>query len=168
MGLQRNPRPAPVDLAEAGYVAPAWPSPWGLAADPVHQLILNDELDAAGIDPHAHNPIGIGWAGPTILAAGTTGRRSGSCSRSCGARSCGVSCSPSREPGRISPVCPRGPSGMATSRSSTVKRFGPPGRGRPTTGSSSLAPARPRQNRGFRTSSARCASTESIFARSRR
>ena len=68
--LSAHPSPSPADLAEAGYVAPAWPAPWGLAADTVHQLILNDELEAAGIDPHHHNPIGIGWAGPTILAAG--------------------------------------------------------------------------------------------------
>ena len=68
--LAAHPSPSPSDLADAGYVAPAWPAPWGLEADPVHQLILNDELDSAGIDPHHHNPIGIGWAGPTILAAG--------------------------------------------------------------------------------------------------
>ena len=68
--LAAHPSPAPADLAHAGLVAPAWPSPWGLAADPVHQLILTQEMDAAGIDPHGHNPIGIGWAGPTILTAG--------------------------------------------------------------------------------------------------
>jgi alkylation response protein AidB-like acyl-CoA dehydrogenase len=68
--LSAHPSPSPADLADAGYVAPAWPAPWGLSADMVHQLILDDELSAAGIDPHRHNPIGIGWAGPTILAAG--------------------------------------------------------------------------------------------------
>ena len=51
-------------------MVPAWPSPWGLGADPIHQLILDQEFEAAGVDPHHHNPIGIGWAGPTILAAG--------------------------------------------------------------------------------------------------
>jgi 3-oxochol-4-en-24-oyl-CoA dehydrogenase len=68
--LEANPSPSPADLAEAGYVAPSWPPPWGLGADPVHQLIVDEELDAVGLDPHRHNPIGIGWAGPTILAAG--------------------------------------------------------------------------------------------------
>ena len=50
---------------------PAGPLPGDLGADPEHQFIINDELNRAGIDPHAHNQIGIGWAGPTILAAGT-------------------------------------------------------------------------------------------------
>jgi alkylation response protein AidB-like acyl-CoA dehydrogenase len=34
-------------------------------------MIISDEFERAGIDPHGHNPIGIGWAGPTILHAGT-------------------------------------------------------------------------------------------------
>ena len=69
--LAQNLDPTPSDLAEAGYVAPGWPSPWGLGANPEHHFIITDELNRAGIDPHGHNPIGIGWAGPTILAAGT-------------------------------------------------------------------------------------------------
>jgi alkylation response protein AidB-like acyl-CoA dehydrogenase len=68
--LAEHPSPAPADLADAGLAAPGWPSPWGLAADPVHQLIIGQELAEAGIDPQGHNPIGIGWAGPTILAFG--------------------------------------------------------------------------------------------------
>jgi alkylation response protein AidB-like acyl-CoA dehydrogenase len=58
------------DLAEAGYVAPHWPPPYGLDADPIHQLLIDDELRAAGVR-RPTNPIGIGWAGPTILHAGT-------------------------------------------------------------------------------------------------
>jgi 3-oxochol-4-en-24-oyl-CoA dehydrogenase len=69
--LASHPSPSPGDLAGAGYVAPGWPRPWGLEADPEHQLIINQELESAGIDPQGHNPIGIGWAGPTIQAAGT-------------------------------------------------------------------------------------------------
>jgi alkylation response protein AidB-like acyl-CoA dehydrogenase len=57
-------------LAEAGYVAPHWPEPWGLGADPIHQLVIDDELRRAKVRRPA-NPIGIGWAGPTILYAGT-------------------------------------------------------------------------------------------------
>jgi alkylation response protein AidB-like acyl-CoA dehydrogenase len=68
--LAAHPSPAPAELADAGLVAPGWPSPWGLAADPVHQLIIGQELEEAGIDPQGHNPIGIGWAGPTVLAFG--------------------------------------------------------------------------------------------------
>jgi alkylation response protein AidB-like acyl-CoA dehydrogenase len=73
--LAAQPDPAPSDLAAAGYVAPGWPGPWGLSADAEHRLVIADELDRAGIDPHGHNPIGIGWAGPTILAAGTADQR---------------------------------------------------------------------------------------------
>jgi alkylation response protein AidB-like acyl-CoA dehydrogenase len=57
-------------LAAAGYVAPHWPRPWGLAAGPVQQLAIDAELRAAKA-PRTFNPIGIGWAGPTLLVAGT-------------------------------------------------------------------------------------------------
>ncbi len=57
-------------LARAGYAAPHWPKPWGLDAGPVQQLVVDAELRAAGA-PKALNPIGIGWAGPTLLVAGT-------------------------------------------------------------------------------------------------
>ena len=65
-----HPDPDGVALARAGYVAPHWPEPYGLDADPVHQLIIDDELRRAGIK-RPNNPIGIGWAGPTLLHAGT-------------------------------------------------------------------------------------------------
>ncbi|MQA98332.1 MAG: acyl-CoA dehydrogenase [Streptosporangiales bacterium] len=68
--LGAHPSPTPRQLAEAGYVAPHWPRPWGLEADPVHQLIIDDELRRAGVRRPA-NRIGLGWAGPTILHAGT-------------------------------------------------------------------------------------------------
>jgi alkylation response protein AidB-like acyl-CoA dehydrogenase len=65
-----NPAPSGKDLAEAGYVVPHWPAPYGLDASPIHQLIIDDELARAEVSRPA-NAIGIGWAGPTILAAGT-------------------------------------------------------------------------------------------------
>lgn len=57
-------------LARAGLVAPHWPEPWGLDAGPRQQLAVDAELRAAGA-PRTFNPIGIGWAGPTLLVAGT-------------------------------------------------------------------------------------------------
>src|SRR5690606_2144754 len=68
--LAEHPRPTGRQLAEAGLVAPHWPAPWGRDADPVHQLIIDDELRRAGVR-RPNNMIGIGWAGPTILLAGT-------------------------------------------------------------------------------------------------
>ncbi|MFP3900247.1 MAG: acyl-CoA dehydrogenase family protein [Acidimicrobiia bacterium] len=68
--LAEHPRPSGRELAEAGLVAPHWPEPWGLGADPVHQLVIDDELRRAGVRRPV-NMIGIGWAGPTLLHAGT-------------------------------------------------------------------------------------------------
>jgi alkylation response protein AidB-like acyl-CoA dehydrogenase len=68
--LAEHPRAAGRDLAEAGLVAPHWPRPYGRDADPIEQLVIDDELRRARI-PRPVNPIGIGWAGPTILHAGT-------------------------------------------------------------------------------------------------
>lgn len=73
--LSEHPDPGPADLAAARLVAPGWPEPWGRSADADDRLAIDLELAAAGIDPIAHNPIGIGWAGPTILAAGTPKQR---------------------------------------------------------------------------------------------
>ncbi|HLM63889.1 MAG TPA: acyl-CoA dehydrogenase family protein [Acidimicrobiales bacterium] len=68
--LADHPAPTGRQLADAGYVAPHWPAPYGIDADPVHQLIIDDELRAAGVRRPV-NPIGIGWAGPTLLHAGS-------------------------------------------------------------------------------------------------
>lgn len=68
--LRRNPDPSGRQLADAGYVAPHWPPPWGKGADPIHQLLIDEELRRGGVR-RPMNPIGIGWAGPTIVHAGT-------------------------------------------------------------------------------------------------
>ena len=68
--LTEHPRPTPRQLAEAGYVVPHWAPPYGLDADPVTQLIIDEELRHAGVH-RPINPIGIGWAGPTLMYAGT-------------------------------------------------------------------------------------------------
>jgi alkylation response protein AidB-like acyl-CoA dehydrogenase len=72
--IAANPRPSGRALAEAGYVAPHWPAPWGLDADPIHQILIDEELAAAGVK-RPSNTIGIGWAGPTILHAGTEAQK---------------------------------------------------------------------------------------------
>ncbi len=68
--LAANPKPSGRQLAEAGYVAPHWPTPYGLGADPEHQLVIDEELRRAEIR-RPSNAIGIGWGGPTILYGGT-------------------------------------------------------------------------------------------------
>jgi alkylation response protein AidB-like acyl-CoA dehydrogenase len=72
--LDAHPDPSGRDLAHSGYVAPHWPKPYGLDADPIHQLIIDDELRRAGVR-RPQNQIGIGWAGPTILYAGTEAQK---------------------------------------------------------------------------------------------
>ncbi len=57
-------------LSESGLVAPHWPAPWGRDADSIQQLVIDEELKRAGIR-RPDNMIGIGWAGPTIVHAGT-------------------------------------------------------------------------------------------------
>ena len=81
--LDANPNPSGRQLAEAGLVAPHLPRPWGLDADPMHQLIIDDELSKAKVK-RPRNDIGIGWATPTIIAAGASAlsRASPSASRS--------------------------------------------------------------------------------------
>ncbi len=68
--IASHPDPTDREVADAGYVVPHWPAPWGIDADPMHQLIIAEELHAAGIS-QPRNVIGIGWAAPVIHLAGT-------------------------------------------------------------------------------------------------
>ena len=68
--LAATPEPTGRQLSEAGYVVPHWPAPFGLDADPIDQLVIDDELHRAGVS-RPFNQIGIGWAAPTIYLAGT-------------------------------------------------------------------------------------------------
>ena len=68
--IDAHPSPTPQELADSGYVVPHWPRPYGLEAEPMHQLVIDEELRRAVIARPA-NPIGLGWSGPTILLAGT-------------------------------------------------------------------------------------------------
>ncbi|MFE0747619.1 acyl-CoA dehydrogenase family protein [Gordonia sp. NPDC058843] len=60
-------------LAETGYLTPHWPAPHGLGADAALQLLIDLELDSAGIE---RPDLVIGaWAIPTILEHGTDAQR---------------------------------------------------------------------------------------------
>jgi alkylation response protein AidB-like acyl-CoA dehydrogenase len=56
-------------LADAGYLTPHWPAPHGLDASPADQLLIDEELAAAGL--RRPDLVIGGWAVPTILAHGT-------------------------------------------------------------------------------------------------
>ena len=72
--LEANPGPSGAELAARGLVAPHWPAPWGLGLDPAGQLVVDEELRRAKVSRPV-NPIGIGWAGPTLLVGGTEAQR---------------------------------------------------------------------------------------------
>ncbi len=56
-------------LVEHGLLAPHWPVPYGRGAGPVEQLVIDEEMAAAGV---FRPSIAVGaWALPTIIAHGT-------------------------------------------------------------------------------------------------
>jgi len=58
-----------VALADSGLQAPHWPAPYGRDASPAEQLLIDQELAAAGV---VRSDLVIGWwAAPTILEHGT-------------------------------------------------------------------------------------------------
>ncbi|MFB9311970.1 acyl-CoA dehydrogenase family protein, partial [Nocardioides plantarum] len=60
-------------LVETGYLTPHWPAPAGLAADPVTQIVIDQELARAGVV--RPDIVIAGWALPTILEHGTDEQR---------------------------------------------------------------------------------------------
>ena len=60
-------------LADAGYLAPHWPPPYGLAASAAQQLVIDEELSRAGVS-RPDLVIG-GWAGAAIIEHGTPAQR---------------------------------------------------------------------------------------------
>ena len=71
--LAEHPNPTNADLHAGGFIVPHWPAPYGLDADPMFQLIIDEEMRRAGVSRTAvaTNAIGVGWAAPTIFMAGT-------------------------------------------------------------------------------------------------
>ena len=60
-------------LVDTGYLTPHWPAPYGLAADPVTQVVIDQELARAGVT--RPDLVIAGWAVPTILQHGTDEQR---------------------------------------------------------------------------------------------
>lgn len=62
-----------VPLVESGFLVPHWPKPYGLDASPLEQLVIDEELAAAGVErPDLRI---AGWALPTILRHGSEAQR---------------------------------------------------------------------------------------------
>jgi alkylation response protein AidB-like acyl-CoA dehydrogenase len=62
-----------VAIADAGYLVPHWPAPYGRSAGPVEQLVIDEEFAKAGV---VRPDLIIGnWALPTILQHGTDEQR---------------------------------------------------------------------------------------------
>ena len=58
-------------LYDAGFVGIAWPKEYGgRGATVLEQTVYNEEMAKARV-PGPSNGLGIGWAGPTIMAYGT-------------------------------------------------------------------------------------------------
>ncbi len=56
-------------LADAGYITPSWPAPWGRDADALQLLVIEDEFRAAKV---TRPNIGVGgWALPNLIVHGT-------------------------------------------------------------------------------------------------
>lgn len=72
--LGEHPAPSARDLVEAGYAAPHWPEPWGKGADAMTQLVIEDELQRAGVSLPL-NPNAILFTGPSLLLGGTDEQR---------------------------------------------------------------------------------------------
>jgi alkylation response protein AidB-like acyl-CoA dehydrogenase len=56
-------------LVQTGLLMPHWPAPWGRAASPLEQLVIDEEMAAAGVQ-RPHLAVGA-WALPTLIAHGT-------------------------------------------------------------------------------------------------
>jgi alkylation response protein AidB-like acyl-CoA dehydrogenase len=57
-------------MAEAGYLVPYWPKPWGRDAGAVEQIVIDQEFVAARVR-RPHLQVGA-WVLPTLIAHGTT------------------------------------------------------------------------------------------------
>jgi 3-oxochol-4-en-24-oyl-CoA dehydrogenase len=66
-GLDDDAKQAAV--ADAGYLVPHWPAPWGRDAGAVEQLVIDEEFALAGL--RRRDLVIGGWAAPTIVAHGT-------------------------------------------------------------------------------------------------
>src|SRR5258706_5704754 len=74
--FKAHPKPSYRGMAQAGYVVPHWPRPWGLAADAELQLIVDEEIKRAKVlSPALVNPVAINNCAQSLLTHGTERQR---------------------------------------------------------------------------------------------
>ena len=68
-----TPKEQRVRIADAGYISPSWPKPWGREADAVEQLVIEEEFRRVKM---IRPSITIGnWALPPLIVYGTEEQR---------------------------------------------------------------------------------------------
>jgi len=123
-------------LYDAGYIGLTWPKEYGGGGAPyTHQAIFLEELARAEAPPHV-GVIGLGMAGPTIMAHGTEEQKARYLARSSLPRRSGARASPSPARAPTSRACARAPASRTATSSSTARRCGRRSRTWPTSASS--------------------------------
>ena len=70
--LDAHRRPTGRQLSDAGLTVPYWPKPWGLGADAELQIIVDQELERAGVmRPNLINPVAVNNCAQSLLSHGT-------------------------------------------------------------------------------------------------
>jgi len=111
--FEANLQPTGRALAEAGYIVPHWPKPWGLAAEPELQLIVDEEMKRAGV-VLPHNPVAVNNCAQSLLTHGTEAQRRRFLAAGARRRgNCGACCSASRRAVPILARCAPSPGAMA-------------------------------------------------------
>jgi 3-oxochol-4-en-24-oyl-CoA dehydrogenase len=68
--LEKHPKPTPRELLDSGYEVAHWPPPYGVSAGAEMQLIIDEELQRAGVRRFG-NVIAENNCGPSLLTHGT-------------------------------------------------------------------------------------------------
>jgi alkylation response protein AidB-like acyl-CoA dehydrogenase len=72
--LAEHPAPTGAQLLDAGYMVPHWSAPWGLDATASDIVIINSELQRAGVRRPDYK-LARDFVGPLIMASGTDEQR---------------------------------------------------------------------------------------------
>jgi alkylation response protein AidB-like acyl-CoA dehydrogenase len=72
--LSEHPAPTGADLLDAGYMVPHWSPPWGIYATASDMVIINSELQRAGVQRPPYK-LARDFVGPLIMTSGTDEQR---------------------------------------------------------------------------------------------